>query len=193
VWSVIPAVLVIVWLLGVLAGEVTVHPDPYTFDQVLDRVWKHGVLACVVSSWRTDWDRALLWWGWIGAFIGLWAWMLFAKSRVWRLACCWAMLACAVWPVVVHPLVLAMSLALLQAVFSTTDGESYQDGVLQMGTLAPWIMLAAICLAMAWVEPADTSVCRKCGCSLAGLRGGVCPECGAAVMSRSEVKRSRTS
>ncbi len=180
VWSVIPALLTAWWVLGNLAGEVTVFSQMYTFPGMLKALWSAGVWKSAMSS-MSGWsaEEVLMRWGWLALLITLWTIVVFVRGLRTRRVVAILFLAASAWPFFFMPLQCVLApLISLQAVFATADGETYQDWGLQFGTLAPWGVLGSLCVVYSWLERPPAGVCRTCGYSLAGLTTAVCPECG---------------
>lgn len=181
VWSVIPAVLTLAWVFGNLASAATSFPDRYTFGETCEQVWNaelgHMVRYANIDllPWQLpDW----VCWVWPVALIACWVFLVTANSQRWRVLWSLGLLVCAGWIALRFPLVVLMPIAMVEAVFGDVTGESYMGGIMQLGSITPWLVLASVCLYLAVTEKLPQEVCVSCGYSHSGLREKVCPECG---------------
>lgn len=180
-WSIIPALLTIVWVFGNLAGTVTAFPASYTLRETLMAVWNGRVSHMVryagidVLPWGIP---DVVCWVWPVALMGCWVLLITARSRRNRAMCACAIAVLAGWIVLVAPVVLLMPVIFADFLAGRLSGENYQDGLLQIATITPWLVLSALCLYKALTQAPTAGMCGRCGYSLAGLGSAICPECG---------------
>ncbi len=185
-WSAPAAVIVAIWVYGVLAAGATSFPTQYSTLETLLAIRQTWPECAWPGEFGRINPRVVGVWVQFSPLFALIGWVLCLanwKLRRTRLAVVIASVlgSCSLLfvAIIAHPLRAwdILDPSPLGYLFIGTDGESYQDGAVVLQAMKLWVVLNGVLLIQTWGHRM-TPGCARCGYSNEGLKGTKCPECG---------------